>query len=83
MSHLACIQHLAQSGFLVLCDGHIVLGFDLDPHAGVGAVVGLWDEVSCWTEGRVKKEGRRKGVVNGTYQEVASSLQGQRRISLG
>ena len=41
-TRLACIQHLGKSGLLVLCDGQVVLGLDGYPHAGVGAVVGLW-----------------------------------------
>lgn len=62
--HLACIQHISQSGFLVLCDGHVVFRFNLDPHAGVGAVVRVYiGKREGLVDWRSVKEGGREGGV--------------------
>jgi hypothetical protein len=46
LTRLACVQHARQGGLLSGRDGQVVDVLDLDPHLGIGAVVGSWIFIS-------------------------------------
>ena len=68
-ARLASVQHGGESRLLSACDGQLINGLDLDPHARVSAPVGLYNSVSNWTRNNYP-------VLEKTYEVEASMTPG-------